>query len=366
MSSPRRGLPQGAPLSTDLLSYLAVFAAMSAIIIGAGVLLAKSGDRIADVTGLGGLLIGMVLVAAATSLPEIAVAVSAVVTEDSPDLAIGNLFGSNMANMALLAVVDLLWRGRVWQHVGTGHARTAAVGISLTAIAVLAVLQPIGPAIGWVGIESVIIFIGFISLIAWTHRSSTPAVPTGEVSHKHVSAEDAQHQHLSGADVTSRSAILRTIRWDLARFAGAAIVILVSAPILVDAADGIAREAQLGESFVGASFLAFSTSLPELATAIAAVRIGAFDLAVGSLLGSNAFNMAIILIVDLFYTDGPILSDVNMAQAFVGVSAVLLMSIVLAGIVHGARTKAWKLEPGSGMTIVVYLVLMYMIFNSGA
>jgi cation:H+ antiporter len=353
-------------LNTDLIYYLAVFAVVSAIIIGAGVLLAKSGDRIADVTGLGGLLIGMVLVAAATSLPEIAVAVSAVVTEDAPDLAIGNLFGSNMANMALLAVVDLLWRGKVWQHVGAGHARTAAVGISLTAIAVLAVLQPFGAAIGWVGIESIIIFIGFISLIAWTHRSSTPAVPTGEVSHEQVTAEDAAHQHLSGADVAGRGAILHTIRWDLAKFGAAAIVILASAPILVDAADGIAREAELGESFVGASFLAFSTSLPELATAIAAVRIGAFDLAVGSLLGSNAFNMAIIFFVDLFYTEGPILAGVHPIEAFVGVSAILLMSIVVAGIIHGTKTKAWKLEPGSGMTIVVYFILMYMIFNSGA
>lgn len=353
-------------MSTELLLHLALFAVMSALIIGAGVLLAKSGDRIADVTGLGGLLIGMVLVAAATSLPEIAVAVSAVVTEDSPDLAIGNLFGSNMANMALLAIVDLLWRGKVWQHVGTAHARTAAVAISLTAIAVLAVLQPVGAAVGWVGIESIIIFIGFVSLIAWTHRSATPAVPTGEVSHRRVSADDAAHQHLSGADVASRRAILRTLRGDLAKFAVAAIVILVSAPILVGAADGIAREAQLGESFVGASFLAFSTSLPELATAIAAARIGAFDLAVGSLLGSNAFNMAIIFLVDLFYTDGPILADVHAIEAFVGVSAILLMSIVLAGIIHGARTKAWRLEPGSGMTLAVYFILMYMVFNSGA
>ena len=178
-------------MNTDLIFYLVVFAVMSAVIIGAGVLLAKSGDRIADVTGLGGLLIGMVLVAAATSLPEIAVAVSAVVVEDSPDLAIGNLFGSNMANMALLAMVDLAWRGQVWHRVGPGHARTAAVAIALTAVAVLAVLRPFELAIGWVGIESIIIFVGFISLIAWTHRSSTPAVPTGEVSHEQVSAEDA-------------------------------------------------------------------------------------------------------------------------------------------------------------------------------
>ena len=293
-------------------------------------------------------------------------AVSAVVSENSPDLAIGNLFGSNMANMALLAVVNLAWRGRVWDHVGTGHARTAAVGIALTSIAVLAVLEPFGLAIGWVGIESIVIFIGFISLIAWTHRSTTPVVPTGEVSHEQITAEDVEHEHLSGSGVASRRAILHTIRWDLAKFGLAALIILVSAPVLVHAADGIGQEANLSDSFVGASFLAFSTSLPELATAVAAARIGAFDLAVGSLLGSNAFNMAIIFVVDLVYVDGPILADVHAVEAFVGVSAILLMSIVLAGIVHGKKTRAWKLEPGSGMTLMLYMMLMYMIFNSAA
>ena len=348
-------------MNTDLLLWLGLFVLMSAVIIAAGVLLAKSGDRIADVTGLGGLLIGMVLVAAATSLPEIAVAISAIVVEDSPSLAIGNLLGSNMANMALLAVVDLAYRGQVWHRVGAGHARTAAVAIALTAVATLAIMRPFELAIGWVGIESIIIFIGFISLIAWTHRSSTPAVATGQVSHGQKSGSNAD-----APVAPSRAAMLHTIRWDLAKFGVAAIIILVSAPVLVMAADGIATEAELSESFVGASFLAFSTSLPELATAIAAVRIGAFDLAVGSLLGSNAFNMAIIFFVDLVYTDGPILAAVNEVEAFVGVSAILLMSLVLAGIIHGAKTRSSRLEPGSGMTIVAYIVLMYMIFSAGA
>ena len=354
-------------MSTDLLFYLLVFLVTSAIIVGAGVMLAKSGDRIADVTGLGGLLIGMVLVAAATSLPEIAVAVSAVVVENSPDLAIGNLFGSNMANMALLAMIDLAWRGQVWHRVGAGHARTASVAIALTAVATLAVLRPFELAIGWVGIESVVIFVGFISLIAWTRRSSTPVVPIGDVSHRVTSAEEAPAPTTGdAAHPDGRMAILRSIRRDLVTFGAAALVILAAAPFLVDAADGIAREAQLGESFVGASFLAFSTSLPELATAAAAVRIGAFDLAVGSLLGSNAFNMAIIVIVDLFYLEGPILADVHAIEAFVGVSAVLLMAIVVAGIIHGGRTRVAKLEPGSGMTLVTYFILMYMIFTAGA
>jgi cation:H+ antiporter len=348
-------------VNTDLLYFLAIFLVMSVVIIGAGIMLAKTGDRISDVTGLGGLLIGMVLVAAATSLPEIAVAVSAIVTLDSPDLAIGNLFGSNMANMALLAMVDIAWRGQVWHRVGAGHARTAAVAIALTSVAVLAVIRPFEMAIGWVGIESIIIFVGFVSLIAWTHRSTKPAVPAGEVSH-----EEAEQEQLSGSELMSKWVILRTIRWDLAKFGLAALVILISAPVLVYAADGIGREADLGESFVGASFLAFSTSLPELAPAVAAVRIGAFDLAVGSLLGSNAFNMAIIFIVDLVYTEGPVLANVHEIEAFVGVSAILLMALVLAGIVHGARTRVSRLEPGSGMTLLAYFMLMYMIFTAGA
>jgi cation:H+ antiporter len=354
-------------VSTDLLFHLLVFLVTSAVIVGAGVVLAKSGDRIADVTGLGGLLIGMVLVAAATSLPEIAVAVSAVVVENSPDLAIGNLFGSNMANMALLAMVDLAWRGEVWHRVGAGHARTASVAIALTAVATLAVLRPFELAIGWVGIESVIIFVGFISLIAWTRSSSTPAVPSGDVSHeKAVRDVSLPVEPGEGTRPVGRAAVLRSIRADLITFGAAALIILATAPFLVEAAGGIAREAQLGESFVGASFLAFSTSLPELATAAAAVRIGAFDLAVGSLLGSNAFNMAIILVVDLFYLEGPILADVHAIEAFVGVSAILLMAIVVAGIIHGARTRATRLEPGPGMTLLAYLILMYMIFTTGA
>lgn len=344
-------------MNTDLLFHLVVFAVMSGVIIGAGVVLAKSGDRIADITGLGGLLIGMVLVAAATSLPEIAVAVSAVVTEDSPDLAIGNLFGSNMANMALLAIVDLAYRGRVWHRVGPGHARTAAVAIALTAVGALGVLRPFNVAFGWVGVESVVIFTGFVSLIAWTHRSSTPAVSAGAESHE---------ERVLAGEIDGRQPYgwtLADIRRDLIFFGIAALVILASAPILVGAADGIATEAGLTESFVGASFLAFSTSLPELATALAAVRIGAFDLAVGSLLGSNAFNMAIILIVDAFYLDGPILAATDPIQAFVAISAILLMAIVLAGIIHGARIRASRLEPGSGMALVVYFILMYMIFT---
>jgi cation:H+ antiporter len=307
-----------------------------------------------------------VLVAAATSLPEIAVAVSAVL-EGSPDLAIGNLLGSNMANMALLAFVDLVFLGRVWHRASAGHGRTAAIAIALTSVVVLAILQPFGVAIGWVGIESIIIFVGFVSLVVWTRRSPTPAVSAGETSHAELLAAEieAEGREPKAPVPVAGTSTFQSIRRDLVTFGVAALIILASAPLLVISAEGIAEESGLGETFVGATFLAFSTSLPELATAIAAVRIGAIDLAVGSLLGSNGFNMAIILVVDLFYLEGPILADVSPTEAFVGVGAVLLTSLVMAGIIHTARTRAARLEPSSWMVLITYLLLVYMIWSAG-
>ncbi len=94
-------------------------------------------------TGLGGLFVGMLLLGGATSLPELATDVTAAVA-GAPDLAIGDLFGSSMANMAILAVIDLLHRGRVWPATGLGHARVAAIAMALTVILLLGLIAPTG------------------------------------------------------------------------------------------------------------------------------------------------------------------------------------------------------------------------------
>jgi cation:H+ antiporter len=334
-----------------LLGWLTQFAVASAAIVAAGVLLARSGDRIAERTGLGGLLIGMVLVAGATSLPEIAVDVNAA-AGGAPDLAIGDLLGSSMANMALLAIVDLLHRGEVWQRVGAGHARTAAVAIALTAVAVMAILRPFGVQLGWVGLESVIIFVSFVSLIAWTRRSSIAGA-----------AEPLATAHVPADRGPGRRGMLRDVRRDLSWFGLGALVIVVAAPFVVAAAEGIAETTGLGQTAVGASFLALTTSLPELSTVLVAARMGAFDLAVGTVLGSNAFNMTVILAADLAYLPGPILADVSPLQAFAGVGAILLMSLVLAGIIHETRTRASRLEPSAWMVLATYLLVMAIIWG---
>ncbi len=331
----------------ELWQWVAIFLVAGGAVAAAGVSLARSGDQIATQTGLGGLLVGMLLLSTATSLPEIAVDISAAL-EGAPDLAVGDLFGSSMANMAILAIIDLAHRGRVWPGVGLGHSRLAATAIGLTAVAVLAILVPSGISIGWVGLDTIFIVAAYVAAAAWISRSQGEGKRTRESSGVILAPtgwsgpEEARH----------------SLRYEVARFGVAAVVILVAAPFLALSGKGIADETGVGPTFVGALLLAMATSLPELVASLAAVRIGAFDLAVGNLFGSNAFNMTILFAADLAYLPGPILAAVDPAQVVAGVGGILLMAIALAAVVHGTRTRLRRLEPDALALLVTYVLVL--------
>jgi cation:H+ antiporter len=341
--------------SLPLWQWLAIFAAASSVVIAAGTSLARSGDEIAARTGLGGFLVGMLLLATATSLPELATGVSAAL-DDAPDLAVGNLLGSSMANMAILAIIDLAHRGRVWPTVGIAHARLASIAIALTALAVLSVLSPTGITIGWVGIEPILIVVAYVAAARWIGRSP------GEGGRQH----DGTGEIIAPTGWGQEVAPARGLRAEFAIFALATAVIVVTAPILTLSAEGIARETGIGETFVGALMLAVTTSLPELVASLAAVRIGAYALAVGNLFGSNTFNMTILLGVDLAYLPGPILAAVDPAQVVAGVGAILLMAMALAAVVHGTRTRFHRLEPDAVALLAFYVVLLAAIWRSSS
>src|SRR5690606_3763319 len=268
-----------------MMPWLAVFAVAAAVIAWAGVHLARYGDELAERAGLSRLVVGMLLVATATSLPEVVTDVSAALG-DAPDLAVGDLFGSNMANMAILAVIDLQHRKRVWTRVEIGHARVASVAIGLTALAILGVLTPPGIPLGWLGIDTLVIAGAYVAAVAWMHRSPIGRHGEGEV--------------LPVPTGWSRPSFggLRPV---ILRFAGAALVILAAGPVLARSAEEIAAASGLGQTFVGSSLVAITTSLPELVSSLAAVRIRSYDLAVGNLFGSNAFNMFALVFVDAAY-----------------------------------------------------------------
>lgn len=329
----------------SLAQWVLVFVAASGVVAWAGVQLARAGDEIAQVAGLSRLLVGMLLVAAATSLPEIVTDVSAALA-GAPDLAVGDLFGSSMANMAILGVIDLMERQQVWSSVEIGHARVASIAVALTALATLSVLTPPGIAIAWVGVDTLAIAGAYVASVAWVRRSPVGRfgqvlpVPTGWT--KPARGE---------------------LRPSVLRFTVAAAVILVSAPVLARSGQEIASASGMGETFVGTALLALTTSLPELIASIAAVRMGAHDLAVGNLFGSNAFNMFALVFTDAAYTPGSLLSAIDPSQTVAGVGAILLMALALAAIVHGTETRLRRFEPDAILLLFAYAGAIFAVWN---
>jgi cation:H+ antiporter len=144
----------------------------------------------------------------------------------------------------------------------------------------------------------------------------------------------------------------------------AALVVLVAAPVVALSAKGIADETGIGQTFVGAFLLAATTSLPELVASVTAVWIGAHDLAVGNLFGSNAFNMMILFAADLASVHGPILAAVSPAQVAAGVGAILRMALALAAVVHGAEIRIRRLEPDAIAILFVYILLLGAVWTA--
>lgn len=329
-----------------LAAWLAVFAVAGALVMWSGIRLARAGDEIAERANLSRLAVGMLLMATATSLPEIVTDVSASLA-GAPDLAVGDLLGSCMANMAILGVIDLVHRHRVWPSVEIGHARVASIAIALVALAVLWITAPLGLAVGWVGVDTITIAGCYVATILWVRRSprgrfgppELVPVPTGWAT---------------GSARGLRPAVLR--------FALATAVILVASPVLARSGQEIAALSGMGETFVGTTFVALATSLPELVSSLAAVRIGAHDLAVGNLFGSNAFNMSALLFADAAYREGPILAAVDPSQAVAGVGAILLMALALAALVHGLETRVHRLEPDAVLLLACYGGVLWAVW----
>ncbi len=321
-----------------------LFGLGAALLTVGGVVLARSGDEIARRTGLSRALVGVVLLALATSLPELVTDVGAAIA-GAPNLAVGDLFGSSMANMAVLGILDLSYRRRIWAHVELGHARVASVAIGLTALAAIGVLTSRGWSIGWIGVDTVLVAGGYVAAVAWMRRA--PDVRAGGVVPAAIDWPDEDG----------------SVRGSVTRFAIATAIIFISAPVVAYSGRDIAAVSGLGETFVGVAMVAIATSLPELVTSFAAVRIGAHDLAVGNLFGSNALNMALLVFVDAAYTKGPVFAAVDPAQVVGAVGAILLMALALAAIIQGSETRIGRLEPDALLVLFVYLGALLAVWS---
>jgi cation:H+ antiporter len=326
-----------------------IFLLSAAVVAGAGIRLAQDGDTIAEGTGLGGMWVGAILVAAATSIPELTTDINAVL-QGNPSLAVGDLFGSSMANMLILAVADLLTRRpRLLTRVAINQVLVGILGVFLTVVAAIGVLagRSIGPIpLGW---STLVIGFGYFTGMRLLHRNR------GEPPFRTPEEVEAARPR--------RVALRRAMVW----FTVAAIVILIAAPYLAASTAEVADQLGISRGFAGLLFLACTTSLPEAAVTYASVRSGAYNLAVGNLLGSNCFNMAALIPLDLVHGRGAILADADPGLTVGALFGVLLMALAMLDVMNKSERRIWALEPGPAFMILAYLVGVYASYRlSGA
>lgn len=332
-----------------MLPVVLQFLLCAAVIVVAGTFLTRYADAIAELTGLGRLVVGSVLLAGATSLPELTVDISAV-RMGLPDLAVGDLLGSCLMNLLILALLDLSHhsRGKMLSRQGAAHALSGSVSAGLTAIVALGILtaRPFEPY-AVLGISPAILILAIayvlgVRLVYLDQRVSLRTV------HDQAKAELPHPAQMS---------LSRT----LLSFAACAVVILLAGPYLAESAGDLAERTGLGSTFVGTTLVAFCTSLPELVSMLAALRMGAIDLAIGNAFGSNAFNLALFLPLNLVH--GPsLLADISPRHAITCVAAVLATQVAIMGQLYQSESRSKIIEPDAWLVILTVVGALGLIY----
>ncbi|MBE0474366.1 sodium:calcium antiporter [Rhodoferax sp.] len=305
----------------------------------AGVRLSRYGDTIAARTGLSRNWVGMILLATVTSLPELVTGLSAVTVAAAPDIAVGDVLGACVFNLAILALIDILYRqDSLYQQLGHGHAVSAGFGVILLAGAALALLlggSGMMPAIGHISLASVLLLGIYLAAMRTLYV--------------------IEQRHPARADEFEPTGM--TLKAALMGYGMASSVIVGAGIWLPIIAVELARLMGWTHSFVGTLFVAFATTVPELATTWGAVRIGALDMAVGNLLGSNLFDVMILALDDVAYLKGPIYAQVSPVHAATAITACLMSGVVIVSLASRPTRRIAHVASWSSLALLALYLL---------
>ena len=327
------------------------FLALASVIGFAGYQLTHYADLIAEHTGLSRNWIGLILLATVTSLPELMTGISAVRLAEGPNLAVGDVLGSCVFNLVLVFFLDLLYREQsVYSRVTQGHLLSGALGmilISFVGFGLVASRRLEGFQLGHLG--------AFTLLIPALYLLSIRLIYAFE-------KESQKEEASSSASPAEKEGLRRAYSF----FGLAAIVVIAAGLGLPIVGQRIQEVMGWNEAFVGTLFIAFATSLPEIAVTLSAVRLRAIELSFSNLLGSNLFNVVILFIDDLFYTQGPLLKAAASAHAATAFSAVMMTGLVLVALIHNPKNRIARSVSGlSLLLLLVYVINAYVVFHLG-
>jgi cation:H+ antiporter len=341
-----------------------VFAVAAAAVWIAGTHIALYADAISEATGIGHALLGLLLLAGVTSLPEAAVSLTSASVGNAP-LAVNNLLGGIAMQIAFLAVADFIIGRRALTSVVPDPVvmMQGALNVALLSIVAAAVLIGDVSLLG-VGLWAWFILAGVLVSLRQMVRSHgrvpwliNPEVHGENGSPRPRSARIAKKaKHARSRDKRSGLHML------IFKSAAAGAVILVAGYLISRAGEAIGEQTGLGASFAGAVVLAFATSLPEISTVLGALRLGLYTMAISDIFGTTAFNVGLIFAVDAAAGGEPVLNRVGAFSGFAALLCIVMTASFTAGLAERRDQTLWRMGVDSIAVLVLYaggLVLLY-------
>ncbi len=322
-----------------------------AVIGFAGWHLSRYGDIIAEKTGMSASWVGLMLLATATSLPELVTGLSAVTAAHAADIAVGDVMGSAVFNLAILVALDALYRREsLYSKAAQGHILSAALGALLLAFAAFSILldrAEASPALGHVGFYTPFIVLLYLVAVRMVFQYE-----------RRTLAEFAEAAAERYPGISLRQAVKG--------YLAAALAVVVTGSWLPFVAKDISELMGWGQTFVGTLLVAAVTSAPEAAVTLSALRMGAVDMAIANLLGSNLFNVVILAADDLAYLPGPLLAQVSNSHAITALTAVMMSAMVIVGLIFRPRQRLMLGVTWVGMGLfILYILNGLIVFQLG-
>jgi cation:H+ antiporter len=336
------------------LELWAQFVGASAVIVFAGSRLTRYADILSDKLKLGHVFVGMIFLGWITSLPELVLSLGSTLAVGQPDLAIGNVLGSCLFNLLILVIADVIViGGLIFTRTNPKSAITGLASLSMLLLAtgglVLGMIRGVP-----VGIESPFgLPLGLFSwLIVLFYISSTVF----------LYRYDKKSGVSVGEPVPTRYETVNMVYVGIASLA--ATVGIVGAGLWMSyLGDEIADKYVMTHSFVGTLFFAVVSSLPELTTTIASARLGFVDMCLGNIFGSNIFNIMIIAVSDIAYTESSIYSSPHTqgrAHLWVAIFAFAATVAVIWGVRRRTSRLLWRITWISLVVFLCYIAGLFM------
>ena len=333
---------------------VAVLLIGGAVILVAGTRLAGVADRLADRTGLGEAFVGAVFLGASTSLPGITASVTAA-WDGHAALAVSNALGGIAVQTAFLAVADIAYRKANLEHAAAslGNLMWGSLLIILLAGLLVAMLTPPVDLAGVHPMTPLLVVAYAMGVRVVGEARETPMWRprlTGATRIDRPEPEDPEGASLARLwlEFGIGAGLVTAAGWGVAR-AGEMLVV----------------QTGLSQSLVGGLMVAVVTSLPELVTSVAAVRRGALTLAVGGVLGGNAFDTLFAAMADVAYRPGPIFHAVSPRETALAALTILMAAVLVLGLLRRERLGPGRIGLESVVVLGLYAVGAFMLGSEG-